>query len=95
MEEPVKEKSESGSIVDSELKLDSIDRFNLKYITTGGSLQSSTSKEFFGRPGKEELPKIAHTTLSSHTKPKGRERIKEAGEIMREMRKRFEDKLRV
>jgi hypothetical protein len=58
-------------------------------------MQSNTSREFYSKSFKGELPKIAHTTLSSHTKPKGRERIKDSGEILREMRKRFEDKLRV
>jgi hypothetical protein len=56
-------------------------------------MQSQTSRDFHSKKG--SLPKIAHTTLYTHTKPKGRERIKDAGEIMREMRKRFEDKLRV
>jgi len=54
----------------------------MKYMTTGGSMNSQTSREFYGK-FTVGLPKIAHTNLSTHTKPKGRERIKDAGEIMR------------
>ena len=66
-------------MADSELKLDRIDRFNINYMTNGAaSLEGSTSKEFFGQKGKTQLPRIAHTTLSTKTMPKGREKIKDS-----------------
>ena len=82
-------------MVVDELQLDSIDKFNMNYMNTGGTMKSNTSRQFYSKGKKSQLPKIAHTTLYSHTKPKGREKIKEANEIFREMRKKFEEKLRV
>ena len=64
-------------------------------MATGGNLPSNTSKQFYQRGAKNQLPKIAHTTMYSNTKPKGREKLKDGKDILREMRKKFEEKLRV
>ena len=65
----------------------------MNYIKSGGSSNTKAAIEYSS--GKDSLPKIAHTTAYNHIKPKGREKVKDSNEIFREMRKRFEEKLRV
>ena len=89
MEEVAHSEAESST---RNLQMGTIDSFNIDYMRTGGTAggQPKTTRDFFTRRSDGSvLPKIQHTTIYSKAPPKGRERLKEGNDILREMRKKF------
>lgn len=78
--------------------MDSIDNYNLEYMKNGGNMQNKKKSKSVADLLK--LPKVKEHAYASQfgvTKqmPRGREKRKDGNGMIREIRKRFEQKLRL